>query len=140
MKLRSWLGVVAVLAVFALALVCSQPRYFDRHDVIHSTIARTKDIVTGCVTFRDNPQSEGKYPATLDELIRPPFGGPPYLRNMEDDLLDARGERFGYAVVVDETGGAQVYVWGNGRKHGKPHLCGAKANVDGTVVAFGLPE
>jgi hypothetical protein len=140
MKLGYWLGGVGVLITgFVFALVCFQPRYFDRHYVTQQTLARAENIIHGCLAFRDNPQSGGKDPATLDELIRPPFGGASYARNMEEDLLDARGERFSYAVVTNTTGEATIYVWGNGRKV-KPHLCGAMGRPDGTVVAFGPPE
>lgn len=137
MRLQFWLGGAAAALAAGLILGALQ-HSTDRHMVTHETIVRARSVIEGCVAYRERPQSGGQYPATLDDLIRPPFGGGPFVR--EANVLDGRGQRLRYAVVVNEKGEAEVYAWGERAGNGRTHLCGAKAAADGTVVVFGLPE
>ncbi len=138
MSRRFWAIGATSLLTLALILGLLQ-RVSDRHYPTHQTIARASAVIDGCVAYRKQPQSGGKYPATIDELVRPPFGGT-FLLDPEYYSFDGWGKRLRYAVVVNEKGETEVYAWGERSVNGKTSICGAKATTDGTVVLFGLPE
>jgi hypothetical protein len=139
MRLRFWLLGASVLLAVALVLALCQESS-DRYYPTHSTIDRSHGVILGCIAYRQHPQSGGKYPATLEELVRPPFNGGPFLPDPEYHCRDGWGKKLHYAVVVNEKGEGEAYAWGERSVNGKTHLCGAKATEDGTVVLFGLPE
>jgi hypothetical protein len=94
-------------------------------------------LLLGCEAYRRNPGSGGKYPASLSELLAPPFGGGSFLRNGQDDLIDPWGNPVRYAVVRTKDGGQEVYVWGERVVDGRLRLVGAKMTPDGQVEVFG---
>jgi hypothetical protein len=139
MRLRHCV-IVAIVVVLALLTLLMLQKTSDRYYYVHRSIYNAKTLIHSCLTYRDHPQSGGKYPASLDELIKPPFGGTPLLEDPQHDVLDGWGKRLRYAVVVNEQGEPEPYVWAERVVNGKIFLCGAKGMSNGTVVAFGLPE
>jgi general secretion pathway protein G len=51
-----------------------------------------------------------EFPRTLDDLIHPPFGGPPFLRNGNEDLLDCWGKPYEMERVRKADGTEYVLV------------------------------
>src|SRR5262245_7045186 len=73
---------------------------------------QSRGILQACEAYQVNPANKTQtYPTILPELVKPPWGGFPYLRDGEKDLLDPWGRRFNYAVAKDEKGNLQAYVW-----------------------------
>lgn len=137
MKPRFWLvGAIALLLVAAIALALLGRVVSDRHQTTHLTIHHAEYVVRVCVAY--HAKSGGKYPTTLNDLLRPQFNGEPFLEEWQ--TLDGHGKRLRFAVVVNENDEAEVFAWGERDVDGKTHLCGAKATADGTLVLFGLPE
>jgi len=99
---------------------------------------RARHIVGACWEYRENPKSGGKYPATLGDLVKPPWGGPSPLPDSEKDLACpwVDDERFRYALVSNGKGELEPYVWAEWTVDGRTKLIGAKWNGQG-VVLFG---
>lgn len=103
---------------------------------------KARDLVLACQAYRQHPGSGGKYPATLADLLAPPFGGGPLLgegENPKYTLMDPWANPFKYAVVLNEAGDPEPYVWAELTRNGATTLVGAKLTAEGEVVAFGLP-
>lgn len=139
MRPRHWVIGAAVVLLAALSLPLFQ-RTTDRYQNTHLSIHRARSVIEASVTYRQVAAAGGKYPASLDDLLRPAFGGRPLLEGADRDTIDGWGHRLRYAVVVNEKGEGEAYAWAERTVNGKTHLCGAKGTADGTVVLFGLPE
>jgi hypothetical protein len=126
--------VVIVLAAVMYAVAC--PRYLGPTRSGKAAL-QAKDIVCACEAYRDNPGSGKKYPNTLIELVRPPFGGGSYLQNGEADLIDPWGNRFEYRVEPNAAGETEVRVWTVGVLGGKQKVIGATRHANGEVEVFG---
>src|SRR4051812_1663124 len=85
------LVVVAIIVVLAGAAV---PMFMNRLEEakIRSAWSQTKTLLATCNTYK---LANGDYPSSLQELIAPPSGGKPYLK--ESDLMDPWGRPYQYA-------------------------------------------
>ena len=73
--------------------------------------------------------------------MKPPFGGPSFLRNGEADLFDPWGKPYRYAVIPNAKGEQEVYVWGERTVDGQLKLLGAKRRKRmGTIETFGFAK
>ena len=81
------LVVVAIIVVLAGAAV---PMFMNRLEEakIRSAWSQTKTILQTCKTYQ---LGVGDYPTSLQELVAPPGGAKPYLK--EADLVDPWGRR-----------------------------------------------
>jgi hypothetical protein len=127
-----------ILALSALIVIGAITKTYPGRGPIGVTCARATTIVKACRNYRQYCP-EGRYPATLAELIRPPSGCGPFLDN-EEDLIDGWEKPFRYAVVPNEAGELEPYVWTEWTRGGKTTLIGAKLSANGTVVRFGRPD
>jgi hypothetical protein len=131
--------IVLLLAVISLALSTSMT---DKYYNTHKAIAQSRFLVGMCEAYRNysaNPQ-RGKYPATLTELVKPPFDGGQFVVEGERDLIDPWGNPYRYAVIPNAKGEQEVYVWCERTVNGKLTLHGAKRRADGEIELFGRPE
>lgn len=86
-----------------------------------------QSVVFACEAYQNHPQNKtGEYPAKLAELVKPPFGGPSFLRNGKDDLIDPWGNAFQYAVEKNKKGELKVFVWTERTVDGKPMVVGER--------------
>lgn len=139
---RTWaVGALAVL-VAAGVVLGALTRQTDTNANPILTAHKARDLVLACRAYRQHPGSGGRYPATLADLLAPPFGGGPLLVEGEDPsnvLTDPWGNPFKYALVPNADGEPEPYVWAERTKDGATTLIGAKLTAEGEVVAFGLP-
>lgn len=87
------LVVVAIIVVLAGAAV---PMFMNRLEEakVRSAWSQTRIILQTCNTYR---LANNDYPQTLQELVAPPAGGKPYLK--EADLMDPWGHPYQYQPV-----------------------------------------
>jgi hypothetical protein len=100
-----------------------------KEEEVKGTVAglRARSIVLACEAYRANPaNAKGVFPASLKDLVTPPFGGAAYLKNAQADLLDPWGREFRYEVVTDDKGGERPYVWTERTADGKTTVYGEK--------------
>ncbi len=84
-------------------------------------------LLIACDAFQQNPANEKMmFPTILLELVKPPFGGPSFLRDGEKDLLDPWGKMVQYAVAKDEKGTLRAYTWTERTVDGKTKVIGTK--------------
>jgi hypothetical protein len=111
----------------------------DRHYNTHVSIMRAEVLARACRDYsRHSP--DGRFPVGLTDLRSPPPGDD--RRVLDDDgsdLTDTWGTPFRYAVVANETGQLEPYVWAERTVDGKTTLLGAKIAADGSVIRFGQP-
>jgi hypothetical protein len=67
------------------------------------------DVVENYTRHPANTNSEP--PRTLDDLLAPPFGGAPLLRNGPNDLLDPWGKPYQMETRPQSDGTVIVLVW-----------------------------
>jgi hypothetical protein len=141
MKTRHWILGAVVIAFVVLLILPALQRSSDGYYSTHRSIANAKWVMFACLAYRDvYPESGGKFPATLEELLNPPSGSRSPLESGEQELQDGWGKRLRYAVVLDENGKQEAYAWSERIVRDRTHLCGAKCTADGRIVMFGLPE
>jgi hypothetical protein len=85
-----------------------------------------KALLQAAEAYALHPKNkEGRWPATLADLLKPPFGGGPLLRNKEKDLMDPWGGLYRCRTEADEmTGRARFYVWTEREVNGKVRIYG----------------
>ena len=89
-------------------------------------LVQTLDLLKACEAFKINPANEDfRYPLTLLNLKKPPFGGVSYISD-EKDLLDPWGKPFHYGVAEDEKGNVKAYIWSERKVDGKTKVIGTK--------------
>jgi hypothetical protein len=137
MNPRTWAAVAlaALLAAAVILAVCMSQNFTQ--DRSSRAVLQFKLLLTACEAYRENPKSGNRYPATLAELVEPPFGGGPFLKDPANDLLDPWGNPFKYALVTDGTGKPVPYVWAERTADGKTTLLGAKLTAGGKFEVFG---
>ena len=138
--MKRLLVVVAVLLVAAVITIVSTMRYIGSGRS-GDAIQQSMSILRACEAYRDNPnnpEAGKRFPTTLADLVKPPFGGSSFLRSGEADLLDPWGHSYRYAVVTSASGEQEAYVWAERIADGKLKLLGAKRCADGEVRIFGL--
>jgi hypothetical protein len=131
--------VLAVLGLAGFALIAVQ-RKTDRHFNTQSAINEAGLLIEACQAYRRHPESGGKYPTNLADVIRPPIRSDPFLEDSGRVLIDPWGNPFRYALVPNENGEPEPYVWAERVKDGKLTLIGAKGTAAGKTKLFGLPE
>lgn len=84
-------------------------------------------LISAAEAYAANPANkQGRWPSTLAELLKPPFGDIQFLRNKEKDLMDPWGMPYRCLTDQDERGRVRFYVWtervvaGKVRKIGEP--------------------
>ncbi|CAN5638766.1 hypothetical protein BH11PLA2_BH11PLA2_17990 [soil metagenome] len=139
MKMR-YLIFPALITLFLLLAMASFQRVSDRNYAWDYSINHARSVILGCQLYRKHSESGGNFPATLNELLEARFKGQEYLEVPEIDILDWQGKRLRYALLINEQGEQEVYVWTEITVREKTQLCGAKGTIDGSVTLFGLPE
>jgi hypothetical protein len=138
MNLRTWAIVaVAALCVAGVVLTVSTTRY-GTPERVSRAVLQAAALLTACEAYREHPESGNRYPASLAELVEPPFGGGPFLKDPANDLLDPWGNPFKYALVTDGAGQPVPHVWAERTADGRTARIGAKLTAGGKVEAFGL--
>ena len=101
-------------------------------------LVQAEAIVYACVEYRDSPANpqRGKYPATLSELVNPPFGGPSFLRKGEQDLIDPWENLYHFEVGKGFNGEVEVRVCTVRVTDYAIILLGAERTADGTIRSF----
>jgi len=100
-------------------------------------IHESHGFVHGCWSYRERTPGR-KFPAKLSELLlRSPEGVGPFMDTRDDTCDDPWGNPYKYALVPNENGELEPYVWAERIENGKAKLYGAKCSADGTVTQFG---
>jgi hypothetical protein len=134
-------GLLAALLVgVALFVLIFGTKESDRYYTTHRTIDKAKTLVLACQAYRKDPKSGQAYPATLADLLHPPSGGEPILYEGANELVDCWGRPLKYALVPNDHGEPEPYVWAERTVNGKTTLIGAKGTADGEITLFGLPD
>ena len=141
MKWLKWLvGVLAAVLVLVIAVGLLGLESSDRNYMSHSAIDQARYLAIGCEMYYEHPKSGGKYPEKLADLIHPPFGDGPFVEDHSSDLIDPWGNPYKYALVQNENGKWEPYVWAERTVDGKTTLLGAKWTANGEAQLFGLPD
>lgn len=135
MKWTAW--IVSVLVFVGVAIVLGTTHYGSPERPSRAVL-QARSLLTACEVYRARPESDDKYPATLRDLVKPPWGGGAFLRNPQENLLDPWGNPFKYAVVQTDGGEPELYVWAERTADGKTRLIGAKRTASGATTHFGL--
>ncbi len=137
MNRLAWLVTVpAVLFVGLVVVAVCTTRYLGPTKTSDAAF-RSMAVLKACEAYRNHPNAGDRYPASLAELVHPPWGGSSFLNDPEHDLTDAWGNPFRYAVVLGEDGEAVPYVWAERTVDGRLKLIGAKGRArDGAI--FGV--
>ena len=134
--LRFWTRRRIVVALTALGagtvvLICLSQYKTDRHQNIYVSVMNAESLARA--SFQKNKRN-GQFPARLSDVR----SGTDIA---EHRLIDAWGKAFRYAVVPNEAGELEPYVWTERiEADGRATIIGAKVRPDGTAVRFGLPE
>jgi len=117
--------------VLAVVLVASPVARADTPEVEKAKEERAllgcRSLEQACEAYQFNPQNKTELPPTiLLELVKPPFGNVPFVRNGEKDLLDPWGKMYRYAVAKDEKGRIRTYIWSEREVDGKTKVIGMK--------------
>jgi len=128
---------LAVIVLLILAVVF--PTISDRHYSTHVTTQHAEHLAAACRAYYQHSPDK-KYPAKLTDLLKPPGDIGPLVHNPDEAFLDAWGQPFRYALVPNEDGELEPYVWTERTRNGRTKLIGAKYTADGKKVVFGLPE
>ena len=117
------------LATLTLLIAWPVAHADDKEDEKQATIKaklQCTSILQACEAYTVNPQNKTEAPPkVLVELVKPPFGGPSFLRNGEKDLVDPWGKMIQYAVAKDETGRLRAYAW-------------IERTIDGKIIVIGM--
>lgn len=97
------------------------------------SIADVYTIALACQAYRLH--SGGAYPSQLRDLTHPPFGGKPFL-DSEESLIHSWGMPYRYAVVPDEAGELELYVWAEEPDENRVLMHGVKIRADGVRLRF----
>jgi hypothetical protein len=84
-------------------------------------------IRQACAAYHLTPaNATGDFPSALVDLVKPPFGGPSFLKDGAKDLLDPWGKQYKFTVAKDEKGEERAYVWTERTVDGKMKVLGTK--------------
>jgi hypothetical protein len=130
-----------VLLVLLLGMLLGT-RESDKNYNLYKAIIRSEELLLMCEEY-SHSGSDKKYPSSLADLVTPPFGGSPNLRDTPQHyIIDPWGNPYKYAMVKNAQGKTELYVWTECVVKGKLKLLGAKMIADGSmsIVRFGHPE
>jgi hypothetical protein len=103
---------------------------------IQNSQMNAQHVAKACELFRKYESFDGRYPQSMGDLIH--GDGKPLLDGGDRALCDSWGEPFKYALVPNEEGILEPYVWFERTKDGKTTLFGAKWSIrENEVVTFG---
>jgi hypothetical protein len=137
MSRRTWVVALLIVPAAALAALYIVTNTTDRHEYQHRAIADASVLAWACRAYHD--RSGGNYPDRLADLLTPKKGRP-LVDDAERALTDPWGNAYRYAVVPNERGEPEPYVWAEQASGGRLTLLGAKVTAAGETVLFGLPE
>ncbi len=100
------IGIVGLWVVFELSVTRPHPNARQsRAQLQCRSLAQTIEA------YHEHPESGGRYPETLQQLLLPPFGGRSFLKNGSDDLIDPWGQQYQLRYVAGQNGTKQPLVW-----------------------------
>ncbi len=141
MKYLSGRMVGSVLITLLITLwIHLVPRYGGGNDRTYWTIVDAQSLVRKCLRYYADPKSGERFPNRLTDLEKPPWGGESYFNDDDPErkLKDQWNKPFRYAVVTNENGEQEVYIWSEHKdEEGKLKLVGAKWQHEGGVITFG---
>jgi hypothetical protein len=137
MTWRGWTLIALVVLAIAGAIALVFRGYVEDYRG-SMTVLQARTLIAACEAYQGHSSAENKYPSTLNDLVSPPWGGPSLLRNGKDELVDSWGSPFRDAVVPNEKGEVEIYVWAERIVDGKTSLIGAKRTGSGETQHFGL--
>jgi len=127
-----------LLVAMVIVLLCIPEFVFRSHKVWPESYRHGKAIhessrfVQACWIYREHTPGQ-KFPAKLSEVL-------PLMELRDDKSDDPWGNPYKYALVPNEKGELEPYVWAETIVDGKLKLHGAKCKSDGTVIRFGFPD
>jgi hypothetical protein len=104
-----------MIAFFCVYAVLMADSALENHAILQ--VKRLMNATEQYVTNRANKVR--RYPSTLADLVKPPFGGTSFLQNKEKDLHDPWGMLYRQAFEVDDRGLVRQYVWTEREVNGK---------------------
>lgn len=106
-----------------------------------NAVAYSLTLIRACEAYRKHPIGDGKYPATLTELVDPDpkLGRKPLIDGGRAAIFDPWNKQDRYAVVETETGPVP-HVWSEHEYDGKLRIFGARLSADGKAQSFGVSE
>jgi|GEM_PF-1491986 len=94
------LVVVAILVILATVATVATTRYIEDAKKSKAQLG-CQSIATAIEAYMNSPQNPGrdltddqKMPSSPADLVQPPFGGPSFLRNGQQDILDPWGKQY----------------------------------------------
>ena len=90
------LVVVAILVILAGVASVSVIRNLDDAKKSKAQL-QAKNIATAMEAYFTNGSSGNAYPSSIQELVSPPWGGPSYLKDPQQDILDPWGQQFQFS-------------------------------------------
>jgi hypothetical protein len=140
MRLRTYavaflLVVVVLVSLLLLSVQKTDQNYNENVAIIHAT-----SLTSACRAYYLSPRSGGTYPAKLMDLIEPPFGGSSFVDGGDKNkLISCWGQPYKYAVIPNEQGEPEFYVWAEHVVDGELRIHGAKRTAAGAAVRIGGP-
>lgn len=136
--MRKWTWLVAAVAVTLFGVLI----WIYQTGFLYTTKAEEAQthswvLVRACEGYRKHLKGDGKYPATLTELVEPDpkSGRKAMVEGGLVSLLDPWGEQYRYAIVETKDGPVP-YVWAEREIDGRLHLIGARLAA-GEARTFG---
>lgn len=90
------LVVVAIVVILAGVGVVATTSYLENAKKSKAVLG-CKGLEQACQTYYLNPNSNNSYPAALQDLLNPPWGGS-LLKNGQQDLVDPWGKPYQYEI------------------------------------------
>src|SRR5581483_10554494 len=128
MKRRHWRALIGSGIVLGPLLMVGGYYYEDTKQGRALNDARL--LLFACESYRQEPESGGKYPTKLSEVAG-------RLEQGRDALIDPWGNPYRFAAVWNEQGEAETYVWSERTVNGKTTLLRMQRTTDGQYVIFG---
>lgn len=112
-------------AIFIGLVCCGASRGQFRIDELKEGLARqhAKALVIACEAYYLDPGSGGNFPASLGDLVMPPFGGVGFANC---PIFDPWRQPYRYSVSPDGNGTIRVYVWSERVVGGQTRVYGTK--------------
>jgi general secretion pathway protein G len=103
-RIALWSGAAAIV-LLVVYYVCTVDPYAGSSTKTGQAQMGCQSLATAVEAYvqnSDNPKHE--FPAKLADLLEPPFGGPSFLRNGAQDLLDPWGKPYQMELVRRSDG------------------------------------
>jgi len=100
-------GLLLLVAGIVLAILTTRPI----GDKKYSAQLGCKSLKAAIEAYIDCPANvKHEFPTKLNDLVEPPFGGPPFLRNGSADLVDPWGKPYQMERARRPDGGEYIHV------------------------------